>query len=61
LQRIATVTERLSIEINVTGEHLKSGAFEINPGHYCMKKRDCPGKNETNGNPNMKGGGLDII
>jgi hypothetical protein len=32
LQRIASVTERLSIEINVTEEHLKSGTFEINPG-----------------------------
>jgi hypothetical protein len=25
-------TEQLSIEINVTEEHLKSGTFEINPG-----------------------------
>jgi hypothetical protein len=32
LQRIAPVTERLSIKINVTEEHLKSGTFEINPG-----------------------------
>jgi hypothetical protein len=38
LQRIASVTERLLIEINVT-VHLKSGTFEIKPGHY-MKKRD---------------------
>jgi hypothetical protein len=28
----ASVTERLSIEINVTEEHLKNGTFEINPG-----------------------------
>jgi hypothetical protein len=32
LQRIASVTERLSIEINVTEERLKSGTFEINQG-----------------------------
>jgi hypothetical protein len=32
LQRIASVSEQLSIEINVTEENLKSGAFEINPG-----------------------------
>jgi hypothetical protein len=27
-----SVTERLSIEMNVTEEHLESGKFEINPG-----------------------------
>jgi CMP-2-keto-3-deoxyoctulosonic acid synthetase len=32
VQRIASVTERLSIEINVTEEHLKNGTFEINLG-----------------------------
>jgi hypothetical protein len=26
------ITKRLSIEINVTEEHLNSGTFEINPG-----------------------------
>jgi hypothetical protein len=30
LQRIASITEGLSIEVNVTQEHLKSGTFEIN-------------------------------
>jgi hypothetical protein len=32
MQRIASVTEGASIEINVTEKHLKSGTFEINPG-----------------------------
>jgi hypothetical protein len=32
LQRIASVTEWLSIEINVAEENLKSGTFKINPG-----------------------------
>jgi hypothetical protein len=32
IQRIASVTERLLIKINVTEEHLKSRIFEINPG-----------------------------
>jgi hypothetical protein len=30
LQRIASVTERLSTEISATQEHLKSGTFDIN-------------------------------
>jgi hypothetical protein len=37
LQRIASVSERVSIQINVTEEYLKSGTFEINPGHYIKK------------------------
>jgi hypothetical protein len=31
LQRITSVSKRLSIEINVIEEHLKSGPFETNP------------------------------
>jgi hypothetical protein len=34
LQRIASDTEELSIEINVTEEYLKSRTFEINPGQW---------------------------
>jgi hypothetical protein len=36
MQRIASVTEWLSIEINVTEEHLINRTFEMNPGHRDM-------------------------
>jgi hypothetical protein len=48
LHRIASITERLSIEINVTEDHLESRTFEINPGH-----RDIILKNGTNGHPSI--------
>jgi hypothetical protein len=34
MARITSVTKQLLIEINVTEEHLKSGAFEISPGQW---------------------------
>jgi hypothetical protein len=49
MQTIASVTESLSIEINVTKEHLKRWTFEINPG-----QRDIVWKNGTNGNPRLR-------
>jgi hypothetical protein len=56
LQKSASVTERVSIELTVTEEHLKSGTFEINPGQrdIIRKKRGCPAKAGTNGNPDVK-------
>jgi hypothetical protein len=47
LHRIASIIERLSIEINVTEEHLKSRIFEINPGQWTLyekKNGTAPGK-----------------
>jgi hypothetical protein len=45
---MASVTERLSIEINVTEEHLKSGTFEINPGQRNIIRKNgiVPGKRD---------------
>jgi hypothetical protein len=39
MQRIASVTEQLLIEINVTEEHLKSGTFEINLGQWTLYEK----------------------
>jgi hypothetical protein len=39
LQRTASVTERLSTEINVTEEHLKSWPFEINPDSGALYEK----------------------
>jgi hypothetical protein len=47
--------ELLSIDINVTQEHLKSGSFEVKSGtegHY-MKRWGYPRKSGTNGNPSV--------
>jgi hypothetical protein len=45
LQKIASVTEGLSIKINVTEDYLKSGTFEINPGQRdIIKNGTFPGK-----------------
>jgi hypothetical protein len=39
LQRRASINEQLSIEINVTEEHLRSGTCEINPGQWDYVKK----------------------
>jgi hypothetical protein len=50
---MASVTERLSIEINVTEEHLKRGTLETNPGQrdILWKNGTVPGKMGRMGTP----------